>query len=465
MTPCSRSTCRHLLLGALLQLGAAQLWAAEPVAAVAIPPAGSVQAIRQEYQAQYERLDWTAAATTAQRLVDAARAKKTDPLALADALVLLGNAEIGGKNMTGAETHFAEALQLVEERVGATNSRLIEPLRGLGFALAAQGKHDVAVPLMERALVIWRRNYGLFDPKQQGLLRNLAESEAANRHITEGERHILYLQSIGERRFGREDPRLVPVLCIVGEWYVQANLLTLAREKFRAALDIVDEKVGKNSLIAVEPLRGLANSYVSELRLANFGPRSDDRDRTNAIGVSNDTRATNPRYLNPDGERVLARALKILDSNPERPPALLVETLIQQGDLLQLRNNFEQALPYYRRAAVTMSADPSARPGTINPLEFPTQVYFPVPLLAIRNLNRPPEEVVERFVEAEFTVTAQGAVKDIKVAEQDATPRQIAETVEAVRVARYRPKFVNGDPVDTTAVVYRQVFKQRKDAE
>jgi outer membrane biosynthesis protein TonB len=88
-----------------------------------------------------------------------------------------------------------------------------------------------------------------------------------------------------------------------------------------------------------------------------------------------------------------------------------------------------------------------------------------VTLLAIRNFNRPPEELVERFVQAEFTVTAQGGVKEIRVAEQDATPRQIAETLDAVRASRYRPKFVNGEPVETTAVIYRQVFKQRKEAE
>jgi tetratricopeptide (TPR) repeat protein len=462
MTACNRSTYRHLLLGAMLQLGATQLWGAEPLSTPI--PAAVPASLRQEYQAQFDKRDWGAAITTAQQLVDAARAKaKTDPLGLVDALVLLGNAEVGGKNMLSAETHFAEALQLVEQRVGATSTRLIEPLRGLGFSLAVQGRHDVAVPLLERALVIWRRNYGLFDPKQQGLLINLAESEAASRRIVEGERHMLYLQSIGERSFGRDDPRMVPVLCTVGDWYVQANLLTAARDKYRSALEIVENKLGKNSLNAVEPLRGLANSYVSELLAVNTGPRTEDR--TNAIGLSNDSRATNPRFLNPEGDRALARALKIIDSNTDTPPSLLVATLLQQGDLLQLRNNFDQALPYYRRAAATMIADPKAKPGAVNPLEFPAQVYFPLPLLAIRNLNRPPEEVVERFVQAEFTVTQQGGVKDVKVTEQDATPRQISETLEAVRAARYRPKFENGEPVETTAVIYRQVFKQRKEAE
>ncbi len=463
-----RPTCRsayrptwHVAMGLLLQLSVSQLWAAEAPLALA----GSPAAIKQEFQAQFDKRDWTAAAAAAQKLVDAARLRaKTDPVSLADALVLLGSAEAGAKNAVGAETHFAEALQIYDERVGPSSSRLIEPLSGLGYSLAAQGKHETAVPLMERALVLWRRNYGLFDAKQQGLLRNLAESEGALRRLEDGQRHMLYLLSIGERNFGRDDPRLVPQLCIVGNWYVQNGLITAGRERFRIALQIVEDKLGKNNIAAVDPLRGLAFSYVSELLLANYAPRRDDRDRT-TLSVSNDTRPTSPRYLNPDSERQLNRALKILEAAPDPQPSVLVDTLIQQGDILQLRNLFDQALPYYKRAAVVLMTDLKAQAGDANPLSFPVQIYYPVPLLAIRNLNRPPEEVVNRFVQIEFTITAQGAVKEPRVTDKDATPRQIAEAMDAIRAARYRPKFVNGEPVETTAFIYRQVFKQRKDAE
>jgi tetratricopeptide (TPR) repeat protein len=356
----------------------------------------------------------------------------------------------------------------VEGRVGPTSGRLIEPLTGVGYSLAAQGKHQAAVPLMERALVVWRRNYGLFDPKQQGLLRNLAESEGTLRRITEGERHMLYLLNIGERNFGREDARMVPLLCVVGNWYVENGLVQAGREKFRIALDIIEARLGKNSLAAVEPLRGLAYSYVSELALANYGPKVEDRDRDRqgtSAGITNDARPINPRYLNADSDRVLARALKILDSNPERSSQLLVDTLIQFGDILQLRSLFDQALPYYRRAAVMLMTDLKAQPGDATPLAFPVQIYYPVPLLATRNLNRPTDEVVERYVQVEFTVTGQGVVKDPRVTDKDGTQRQAAETLDSIRLARYRPRFVNGEPVDTNDFIYRQVFKQRKDAE
>ena len=61
-----------------------------------------------------------------------------------------------------------------------------------------------------------------------------------------------------------------------------------------------------------------------------------------------------------------------------------------------------------------------------------------------------------------FTVTDTGDVQDAKVIEQNGSSRQASEALEAIRSARYRPKFVNGEPVDTQGVVNREVFKIRK---
>jgi hypothetical protein len=90
-------------------------------------------------------------------------------------------------------------------------------------------------------------------------------------------------------------------------------------------------------------------------------------------------------------------------------------------------------------------------------------VYLPMPLLATRNLYRSDDEVDERFVQVEFTVTSDGTVKDEHVVDQDASSRQVTETLESIRAARYRPKFNGDEPVETAAVSYRQVFRQRKD--
>ena len=115
-----------------------------------------------------------------------------------------------------------------------------------------------------------------------------------------------------------------------------------------------------------------------------------------------------------------------------------------------------------RSATLTASADASSLEAAVAPLSFPVRVYYPMPPLAMRNRQLSPEQTDEKFVSVQFTVTGTGSVEDVKIIEQNGTQRQASETLEAIRGSRYRPKFVNGEPVETQGVIAREVFKMRK---
>ena len=423
----------------------------------AAPPI--VPASQQEYWSRFDTHDWPAAVASAERLVDSARAATPpDPQRLADALILLGNAQLGSQNLIAAEAVYQEALGIVEAHSSPVSGKLVDPLRGLGYTLAAAGKHDKAVPLLDRALTLSRRNFGLFDPAQQGLLRQLAASLTATDEPLEAERHIRYVLLIGERAYGGGDPRMVPLMCMVGDWYAQIGNMAVARQYYRDAFELAAEKVGKASVAVVEPLRGLSSSYRRELFLLGAGLlRQPEFDASFSDNSLRESRPITAQFLSVDGERAIVRAVTVLEAMPDPPAPLLIDTLVDAGDWYETRNQPQKALPFYRRAA--------SRVGTADasPFAFPVQVYLPTPLLATRNRSRPDTEVDERFVQVEFTVTSEGSVKDARVVDQSGTSRQSAETLDAIQAARYRPRFVAGEPVETTAVTYRQIFRTRKD--
>jgi TonB family protein len=428
---------------------------------------------QQEYWSQVDRKDWSAALAAAQQLVTAARGKSPQqPLVLADALSLLGNAQYGAADYIAAEAAFTEALALLDQHGGVASASLLDPLRGLGYTLAASGRHAEAIPHLDRALLINRRSFGLFDGGQQNVLRQLGESLLKTGRAAEAERHVNYLMQIGERTYGRRDPRQVPILCFAGSWHAETGNYSAARLIFRHAIDIVDKKLGPQDPASVEPLRQLANTYLQELYVSTLGIRTQSRERmpTDADGSSNDQKPINPRYLSSDGEKALDRALKILASQPPSANDTLVATLIQMGDWYQVKHQTEKAMGYYRRAAAlnkskvstndsiaTSPASPQAAP-----LSFPVRVYYPTPLLATRNVTLPAEQVDERFVEVQFTVSGAGDVQNAKVTEQNGTSRQASEALQAIRAARFRPKFVDGEPVETTGMTNREVFRTRK---
>lgn len=446
----------------------ATLLAASPAAWAADAPRRPES--QQEYWAQVDRKDWSAAVTAAEHLATAARERAAQqPLALAEALSLLGNAQFGAKNYEAAETAFNEALQLVDQHAGPGSPKLLDPSRGLGYTLAAAGRHKEAIPPLERALLIDRRSYGLYDIGQQNMLRQLASSLNKVGRGADAERHIAYLMQLGERVYGKRDPRQVPILGFAGSWYAEVGDFGAARAIYRHALAIVEQKLGPNDLAAVEPLRALAGTYTQELYFSTLGIRTQSRERapTDADGTSNNGKPINPRYLSSDGEKALDRAVKILEGRPLSAHDTLLAILIQNGDWYQIKHLPERAMPYYRRAAAlsaTLAAAASASPASeASALSFPVRVYYPTPSNATRNATLPAEQVDERFVETHFTVTGTGEVSDAKVADASGTQREVADALAAIRAARYRPKFVNGEPVATTGMTSREVFRTRKE--
>jgi TonB family protein len=417
---------------------------------------------QQEYWAQVDRKDWSAAIAAGEQLVADARARTPqDPLALAEALSLLGNAQFGAKDYTAAEKAFVESLETVEQHAGGASAKLLDPLRGLGYTLAAAGRHNEAVPPLERAVLIDRRSYGLYDIGQQNMLRQLAESLSKLGRTSEAERHIMYLLQLSERVYGRRDPRQVPILCFVGGWRADAGDFVGARAIYRHALSLVDQKLSPKDPAAVEPLRALAASYTQEVYYSTLGIKTQGpRMPTDADGSSNESKLLNPRYLGNEGSDMLERATKILEAQPPSAHDTLVETLIQTGDWYQIKHQPERALPYYRRAAALNVTSATAEPA---PLSFPVRVYYPSPTRITRTTLLPAEQVDERFVEVEFTVTDSGEVSDAKVTGASGTPREVSETLQAIRAARFRPKFVNGEPVATTGMTNREVFRTRKE--
>jgi tetratricopeptide (TPR) repeat protein len=456
----NKSHCSICLLRAVYC--AAYLWAGYAAAAGA-PPGDFASSPQQEYWAQVDQEDWSAAIRAAQTLVANARLDGAEqPLPLAEALSLLGRAQLRNADIAGAEASFAEALQIVERHQGNASSHTLGPLRGLGFSLAASGRHGEAIPYLDRALLISHRTHGLFHGEQLSILRQLSTSLTSNGEPLEAERHVNYMLRVGEHVYGKKDPDIVSLKCSVGDWHAQTGNFDFARRQYREAIDIVEKKLGKRDVTLVKPLRRLAWSYVYEFAFEANGyvdPRDDSP-------PTMQRRPRNPRYLETDGQRALQRALSVLEANPDAPAQLLVDTLIDSGDWFQVKHDADKALLHYRKAAqLLMASGSDTAEATQNPLAFPVRVYSPVPSVIVRSNRLAPRQSQEAYVQMELTVTAEGLVVEAKIVDESSSARQASEILSAIRDARFRPRFVDGEPVETTAMSFREVFRVRKRAE
>jgi len=409
-----------------------------------------------EYSRPRDAADSQIAVDDADAQVTAARARAAeDPWALAEALTSLGDALLLKRDYSGAEAAYGEALQIATQREGANSTRTLEPLRGLGYALAGSQRHDEAVPYMERALTMARAQRGVFDPEQMELLHRLSDSLTALGRQGEAERHMLYTLRLAEGTYGEGDPRIASAVCALGDWFTAVFRPISARYAYQVALDIVAHGVGADDLAAVEPLRGYARIDMQVVSYPEFALRTRGKKGKYAVDTHGHT-LTGERKLTPEGESALKRALAILEAHGrDAPRQTLIDTLVQLGDWYQIKRLPREALPYYQRAWTLMTADRSQ--GTPGEFSFPVRVFYPTPTIAA---PRPPAATARdaQFVQVEFTVDADGGVSAARIVDHDTSKRFAGQVLGAVRGARYRPKLVDGQPVATAAVRYREVL-------
>jgi len=398
---------------------------------------------------------------------------ESDSLALEQSLTESGNGYLAANDYARAEAAFREALQSAEQHGGRESDRVLAPLTGLGTTLARAGHHHDAVPLLQRAVAITRTQFGMFDLRQQDLLKTLAGSLTALQRQTEAQDALVYRVRVAEKTWGEGSPQVIPWLCDLGNWFADIGKTPKARMTFQVALNIVGTKDSLNVPIMVEPLRGIARvhmvrpSYPDKWRKAPWpalgcgrlwGPMPPPECKNPAALDASGRHLIEPRKLNPEGEDALKRALEILESDPGASVQTWIETLLQMGDWYQIKKSPREALTYYQRAWQVISKTPGLSRSVSTALDVPLRVYYPTPDIVANVPRGRPEDAQSHFVQLEFTVAADGSVSGARLVEHNTRAHHAQEIFDAVRASRFRPKFVNGQAVAAPAITYREIF-------
>jgi TonB family protein len=441
---CAYSRARTLI-GLLLLCAVAPSWSApdQPQSEFSHPPQDRTSQI---------------AVRAAQAQVDEARKHAEDnPQTLSDALTTLGNTLLASRDHASAQSAYSEALEIAEQHDDLNEARTFGPLRGLGYVFAAMGRHEEAVPWLERALTVARSKYGVVDPEQIELLQQLSNSLTALGRREDAQKHLTYTLRLAEKTYGEGDPRVAPAICALGEWYVEVFHPRVARSVYQTALNIVTRSVGADDLAAVEPLRGVARIDMQVVSYPELALRAKGRVAQFGVDAKGE-RLSGSRKLSSDGERALKHALEILEAHgKDAPKSQLIDTLVQLGDWYQIRQLPREAMPYYQRAWTLMTLD-SSLPPAADRFGLPVRVFYPTPNIAAPRPASAMPAGDAQFVEVEFDVNADGRVSAARIVAHDTSERYADEVLSAVRDARYRPKFVDGQPVATPALSYREVL-------
>ncbi len=441
---------------------------ADPPAVEPATATGERDTAYQEFRRQFDAGRYGEALPHAERVVRLTEALDARHPDLASALNNLGATEYRLGDFVAAQRAYGRAVTLLEETHGSLSPRLIAPLRGLALTYQGTGRNEIAVPLLERAVSISRRSHGLFNPAQKDVLAPLVDGYAALARWKEANLAQQYSLQISEHQYGSNDPRLYPALQQLGRWYADTWQRNAAREIWERLRTLTADPAHPDPMGEIVALRGLAEAYRLDYQLGpepvervmgDLPPRIDPfnsepgRRQASLLGMS---------FLAPEGREALEQALALAEHM--RPPATvaMAVVLVDLGDWQLIAGETDRAFPYYTRALPLIPGDDGGAESRDGPLTRPGLLLYRQSSASTRYRDEPATLFVEKYAVAEFTVTAEGRVRDAKIVEGDATDSQRSSFLNAISHAIYRPRFVEGKPVATDGVRHRETFRQPK---
>ncbi|WP_193164964.1 tetratricopeptide repeat protein [Microbulbifer hainanensis] len=367
-----------------------------------------------------------------------------------------------------AVDEYRERIEEMEAEQGAYGAGIDEQLMGLGTALQRAGKHEEAISEFRRAMLINRVNEGLYSLNQVPMIERMIDSQIALSKWEDANDNQEYLYWLNERNYGEEDPRMLPVINDLSRWHLQAYVdekggtlfehLISATNLYELAVDIITKNFGANDLRLVDALRGLkaTNYYLATYKGEPEQPVVINTSFGGGPNMDAQRSQLDQYRMNSfsSGKDAINRIVDVYQKNPQSPPAASAKAKVELGDWYMMFNKWHSARETYGEAYQALWDN-----GATNQ-EIDDIFGRPAALPALPMLEEDRQALANSYVTVSYDVTAFGKARNIQVL--NAKPQDSVSIRSRVRNvlkrAKFRPRFENGEPVDTVGIVQRFVF-------
>ena len=363
----------------------------------------------------------------------------------------------------------------LEATAGPHAEALIEVHSSLGLLLQQAGEHGRAVAALQRALQAVRVNAGLYSLSQAPILESIIDSHAALnardelRHVYE---HLFWLY---QRNYGTRNIGLVPVIKRLGQWYFDLYIfsaphttvepLIAADDLYAKALDILPDDALSPERAQILYRVAVVNHHIAEEVQDPMLSHREIREAMIPHGRTspylNET-AVRQYYADQSfykGKRSLQRIVEAYEAKLPETLAEYARALLFMGDWLSVQRRAAQGARMYRKAWDALVAH-DAPPALVHELFGEPQ---PVEQLPIPGEDEPEVRADSHYVNALLDVPESGWPRNIRVLSihpPEATAL-LKRAERGIAATRYRPRYRDGQPVATTDVPLRFIFRHK----
>ena len=375
------------------------------------------------------------------------------------------------RSITRYETRIAE----LEAAAGPHAAELVEVRQGLGMLYQQAGDHRQAIAVLRDALQSVRINEGLYSINQVAILEAIIDSRVALGARGELRRDYEYLFWLYQRNYGDHNADLVPVIKRVGQWYFDlynfsppnttVEPLIAADDLYAKALKILPEDAPPRDRADILYKVAVINHHVAEDVQDPMLSHREIREAMIPHGrgspYHNET-AVRQYYADQSfhkGKRSLKRIIETYEKTLPDGIMDYARALVFMGDWLTVQRRVSEGARLYQRALAALE-EHDADPAQVDELFGEPQ---PIEQLPVPGEAEPQAGADSYYVDALLDVPRSGWPTNIRI-QAIHPPEETTLTRRAERgitATRYRPRFHNGQPVATSDVPLRFVFKHK----
>lgn len=347
---------------------------------------------------------------------------------------------------------LSQKVREIEDGSHRFDPALVRPLIMLGDIQVQEGEYVGALDNYGRAVHVERVNSGLVSPRQIEIVyreadvyRTLGDLETANQR-EEYAYHVL------QRAYDPYSEDMLPGLYHLAAWYERTHNIFAARHLYQRAADVMVANGKGLTMEAVPAWQGVARTY----RLERFPPIYIDSSSPAPYAHSATLEpGYGPITINnfPAGERALQTIIQIHRNYHSSTPEI-AQAILDLADWHLLFEKTREAFPLYQIAYEMMEGVE----------EFPVEDFFGQPKLihfpAPVDPSAPdvPESQAEGLVTVQFDITERGAPRRLETVESVPQGMMDFRVRKSIRVSRFRPAFIDGEPQATPDYIYTHRF-------
>lgn len=353
---------------------------------------------------------------------------------------------------------YLNAIESAEAERSAYSAELSDLYLGLGKSHFSNREYEQARLAYQRGMQIERVNYGLNSLSQTPYLLSIADTESFLGNWDESQEALENLYQINSQAYGENDPRMLPVLDELLDWYMNTykernhiggyQNLVISERLGNRMLRILNRGIPGEDPRAAQRYRKIGHlHYFIANHIKQYGEASESGFTiTTSTATTRSPNSTSQQHYRR-GKAALEKVVESLEQQEGVSDSQKALAIAELGDWYLVFGQRMSASKAYRLAYESLQEDAGSKQLTNTLFGQPTIIEFTA-------LESSTLELQERPLQVSMIVSKAGVPRKMEILNppEDINKTEVQAIFKDIRSKRFRPKLVDGETIESSLV-------------